>query len=175
MHLTWVSYQMQISCSTAHTTRLSSSIFIDPCAYSIKFDQNIKCRGGYIKLISYYVNQKKNQCRHSIKVNFLTAFLPHGISLSLKAMSIPMLHVCLAVKIADARSQDFTTCKLIILSLLLNVVSKNLLQPLLLLALGTSDSHIKRVFNLVKTRLNRFKRPNNFEFCFGDHICTYLC
>jgi len=103
------------------------------------------------------------------------AFLPHGISHSLKAMLIPMLHVCLAVQIADARSQDFTTCKLIILSLLLNVVSKNLLQPLLLLALGTSDSHIKRVFNLVKTRLNRFKRPNNFEFCFGDHICTYLC
>ena len=52
------------------------------------------------------------------------AFLPHGISHSLKAMLIPMLHVCLAVKIADARSQDFTTCKLIILSL----------QPLLLLA-----------------------------------------
>jgi len=85
------------------------------------------------------------------------AFLPHGISHSLKAMFIPMLHVCLAVQIADARSQDFTTCKLIILSLLLNVVSKNLLQPLLLLALGTSDSHIKRVFNLVKTRLNRWK------------------
>ena len=52
------------------------------------------------------------------------AFLPHGISHSLKAMFIPMLHVCLAVQIADARSQDFTTCKLIILSL----------QPLLLLA-----------------------------------------
>jgi len=112
---------MQISCSTAHTTRLSSSIFIDPCAYSIKFEQNIKCRGGYIKLISCYVNQKKK------------------------------------------------------LVWTLHKVSKNLLQPLLLLALGTSDSHIKRVFNLVKTRLNRFKRPNNFEFCFGDHICTYLC
>jgi len=27
--------------------------------YSIKFEQDIKCGGGYIKLISCYVNQKK--------------------------------------------------------------------------------------------------------------------
>ena len=70
--------------------------------YSIKFEQDIECGGGYIKLMSGYVNQKNLVGTLHIG-KFLNGFGPHEISHSFKATLIPMLDVCLAVQIADGR------------------------------------------------------------------------
>jgi len=70
--------------------------------YSIKFEQDIECGGGYINLMSGYVNQKNLVGTLHIG-KFLNGFCPHGIPHSFKATLIPMLDVCFAVQIADGR------------------------------------------------------------------------
>ena len=60
--------------------------------YSIKFEQDIECGGGYIKLMSGYVNQKN--LVGTLHIGKFLNGLSHGISHSFKDTLIPICSMC---------------------------------------------------------------------------------